>query len=56
MTMPRTKKDREAGLLGKTSENYVKDWLKGQPEYFDRERSFNSKYTYKGNKVEDDSI
>lgn len=56
MTMPRSKKDREAGLLSKTSETYVKDWLKGQPEYFNRKRQIQSKYTYKGNKVEDDSI
>ena len=56
MTMPRTKKEKEEGRLSKTAESYVKDWLKEQPEYFNRRREFSNKYTYKGNKVEDNSI
>ena len=55
-TLPRSKKDREAGLLSKTAQTYVQDWLRGQPELYNRKKEFSSKYTYKGNQVEDDSI
>lgn len=56
VTMPRSKKDKEAGKLSKTAEGYVQAWLKEQPEFYARRKEFYSKYTYKGNKVEDDSI
>jgi len=40
--------------LGKTGETYCKDWLKGQ--LFDYTKEFTSKYTDKGNIMEDESI
>lgn len=40
--------------LGKTGETYCKDWLKGQ--VYNRQREINTKYTQKGNEVEDNSI
>ena len=40
--------------LGKTGETYCKDWLKGQ--LLDYKKEFSSKYTDKGNIVEDESI
>jgi hypothetical protein len=55
-TLPRSKKDQEAGILSQTAQTYVKDWLKGQPELYNRRKKFSSKYTYKGNAVEDNSI
>lgn len=56
VTMPRSKKDKEAGKLSKTAESYVQAWLKEQPEFYGRRKEFYSKYTYKGNAVEDESI
>jgi len=40
--------------LGKNGETYCKDWLKGQ--IYNRKREINTKYTQKGNEVEDNSI
>lgn len=54
--LPRSKKDKEAGLLSQTAKTYCKDWLKSQPQYFNRRKQIQSKYTYKGNAVEDASI
>lgn len=40
--------------LGKTGETYVQKWMKEQ--IYDRRQTFSSKYTQKGNEVEDNSI
>ena len=50
MTNPRSKSD----LLSKTTESYCQDWLKEQ--IYNRRKEFSSKYTDKGNIVEDNSI
>lgn len=49
MTNSRTK-----GELSKTAQGYCKDWLKGQ--IFKRQRHISTKYTEKGNIMEDNSI
>lgn len=54
--VPVTKKDLDAGVLGKGAQTYVKKWLKEQPEHYGRRKEFYGKYTYKGHAVEDDSI
>jgi len=54
MSEPRSKKDKESGLLSKTSQSYCKDWLKEQ--IYGRQKDFTSKYTDKGNIMEDNSI
>ena len=54
MSEPRSKKDKEAGLLSKTAQSYCKDWLKEQ--IYSRRKEFTSKYTDKGNIMEDNSI
>lgn len=56
MTEPKLKKDKEAGKLSATCLTYVHDWIKSQPEFYDRYKSFHSKYTLKGNECENDSI
>ena len=56
VTLPRSKKDREAGVLSKTAQTYVQDWLKGQSDFYNRRKTFSSKYTRKGNEVEDASL
>lgn len=54
MTQPRSKKDREAGVLSKTTQTYLKDmWIK---EVYGREEINENKFTLKGNFVEEDSI
>lgn len=40
--------------LGKTGESFCEDWLKEQ--IYSRHKEFDSKYTQKGNEVEDNSI
>jgi len=52
MTNPKTKSE----LLSKTCITYVHDWIKSQPEFYDREKNFRSKYTLKGNECENESI
>ena len=54
MSEPRSKKDKEAGLLSKTAQSYCKDWVKEQ--IYSRRKEFTSKYTDKGNIMEDHSI
>jgi hypothetical protein len=41
-------------LLSQTTKTYCSNWLKGQ--IFNREKHFDSKYTQKGNEVEDNSL
>lgn len=53
MTNPRTKSE---GKLSKTCLEYVHAWIKSQPEFYDREKNFRSKYTLKGNECEPLSI
>lgn len=54
MTMPRAKKDIEAGKISKTSESYCINWLKEQ--LYNRRKEVTSKYMEKGNIMEDESI
>ena len=54
MSEPRSKADKEAGLLSKTSQTYCQAWLKEQ--IYSRRKEFTSKYTDKGNIMEDNSI
>ena len=54
MTSPRSKADKEAGLLSKTTETYVDIWIKEQ--LYDRKKPLDNKYLEKGITVEDDSI
>jgi len=54
MTNPRSKKDQEAGILAKTAQTFCKTWLKEQ--LYMRRNEFSSKYTDKGNIMEDNSI
>lgn len=54
MTQPKTKKDKEAGLLGGTAKTYCETWLKEQ--LYERKKEFSNKYTQKGIIVEDNSI
>lgn len=52
MANPRTKSE----TLSKTCITYVHEWIKSQPEFYDRQINFNSKYTLKGLLLEDESI
>ena len=54
MTMPRSKKAKEAGELSEGAKTYCKTWLKEQ--LYTRRKSFSSKYTQKGNEMEEASI
>ena len=54
MSEPRSKKQKEAGDLSDTAKSYCKLWLKEQ--IYNRKNTFSSKYTAKGNEVEDHSI
>lgn len=56
MTEPKTKAEKDAGKLSKTCLTFVHDWIKSQPEFYDRYKSFHSKYTLKGNECEQESI
>lgn len=56
MTSPRNKTDKEAGKLSQTCMTYVHDWIKSQPEFYDRNMNFRSKYTLKGLLCEQESI
>ena len=38
--------------MGATAKTFCLDWIKEQPEFFNRRNEFNSKYTDKGNAVE----
>lgn len=42
--------------MGKTAQSYCLDWIKQQPEFYNRRREFSNKYTEKGLIVEDHSI
>ena len=52
--LPRSKKDREAGILSEGAKTYCEDWLKEQ--LYKRRKEFTSKYTDKGNVMEDNSL
>jgi len=54
MTNPKTKEAQEAGELSQGAQTYCKTWLKEQ--LYDRDNEFASKYTDKGNIVEQDSV
>lgn len=56
MTEPKTKAEKEAGILSKTCLAYVHEWIKEQPEFYGRRNSFSNKYTIKGNECEAESI
>lgn len=56
MTEPKTKADKEAGKLSKTCLAYVHEWIKEQPEFYERSVHFSNKYTIKGHECEDESI
>lgn len=53
-SQPRTKKDKEAGNLSKTTESLVQDWLK--ESIYGIKKEFSSKYTDKGNLLEYEAI
>jgi hypothetical protein len=46
---------RGKDTMGKTAETYCLDWLKSQPEFFNRRPNYSNKYTEKGILVEDES-
>lgn len=54
MTDPRTKAAKDAGELSETAKSYCETWLKEQ--LYGRRKEFSSKFTEKGNIVEDNSI
>lgn len=54
MSMPRSKADKEAGLLSLTAKSYVEEHFKEQ--FFGRKREFSNRYTIKGIEAEDVSI
>lgn len=54
MTQPKTKAAREAGEISKTAQNYCDIWI--QEHIYHRKHEFSSKYTEKGDEVEDASI
>lgn len=54
MTDPKTKAAKEAGELSETAKSYCKTWLKEQ--IYSRKKEFSTKFTEKGNVVEDNSI
>lgn len=54
MTDPKSVKDKENGVLSKGAQSYCDSWLMEQ--LYCRKQSFASKYTEKGNIVEDESI
>ena len=51
---PRSKADKEAGMLSKTTQTFCQEWLKEQ--LYKRTKDFSNKYTEKGLIVEDNSI
>lgn len=53
-SQPRAKKDKEAGKLAKGVETIVQDWLK--ESIYGVKKEFSSKYTDKGNMMEDAAI
>ena len=53
-TQPRSKKDKEAGLLSKTVQTFAQDWLKER--LYGVKKSFSIKYTEKGTTMEDEAI
>jgi len=52
MTNPKKKTD----ILSVTCLSYVHKWIKSQPEFYNRDTNFRSKYTSKGNFCESESI
>lgn len=56
MTEPKTKADKDAGKLSKTCLDLVHEWIKEQPEFYNRRVEFRSKYCDKGNIMESASI
>lgn len=53
-SLPRSKKARENGELSKTVETFAQDWLK--ESIYGVKKDFSSKYTEKGNLMEDSAI
>lgn len=53
-TMPRAKKDQEAGILSKTVQTYLKDWKK--EILYGQKHEIHTKYFAKGLTVEDEAI
>ena len=49
-----TKPQRKTDTISKTTKSYCQDWLKEQ--IYGRKKEFSSKYTEKGNKVEQESL
>ena len=47
---------RKKDELSKTAQSYCIDWIKQQPEFYNRRKEFSSKYTDKGNQVEDEAL
>lgn len=54
MTDPRGASDKQNGVLSKTAQSYCDNWIMEQ--LYNRKREFSTKYTEKGNIVEDNSI
>jgi hypothetical protein len=54
ITMPKSKAAKEAGELSSGAKTYCETWLKEQ--LYSRRKEFSSKYTQKGNEVEDNNI
>lgn len=52
MTEPRSKSE----TFSKTCLTYIHEWIKEQPEFYNRRFDFKSKYTTKGNECENESI
>jgi len=42
--------------MGKTAQSYCLEWIKQQPEFYNRQKQFSNKYTEKGLIMEDESI
>lgn len=54
MTEPRSKADKEAGILSNTAKSYCQEWVKEQ--IYERKKEIDSKFIQKGNIMEDNSI
>jgi hypothetical protein len=47
---------RSGGGLSETCKTYLEEWIKEQPEFYNRTHEFKSKYLDKGNECEQDSL
>jgi hypothetical protein len=54
LSEPRSKKDKEAGVLSKTTKTHVHNWL--IENLFEKKKEISSKHIEKGNTCEDESI